>query len=526
MIALGCAAPASQADTRNGMRFSPDGIGQALLWPYYTTGGGSQTLMTLVNNDQTARAVRLRFRESHNGRSVLELNLYLSPFDMWTAAIAEDPTTGGARLVTSDTTCTLPAVPTGGLAFRRDDYVDLSASGGANRQDHPDTLIPALSTLARTREGSIELIDMGALQTGSGLTRLAEEVTHIRPASPGTVVARPSNCAALVASWTPGRGGWADQGAATGMATGTPRYAGSAMIVDVANGTMVEYSADAIDGFHTNAAAIGALHAPPTAAGPDLGDCDHGGGRCTVLVYDAGAGREHALVFDRGGGSGWDAAIALFMADSVANEFVTEAGIAAQSEWVVHFPGKEYYVSQSLPARPPYVDRFDDDGASCSAMLPDVRTRDGLRIPLQPFAADPNPPITVCRQTQVLTWNQFLGQTSAVLGSAVARNISTTDAAIRVVGPGGTNNPAAAPQYANGRATLRFVQAGGFDGRPSIQVSALSDDGSTSRDGRLYGLPVSGFWAMRAVNAAAQPGLLATYGGAYRHTVRRLTSGI
>jgi len=58
---------------------APDGIGQALIYPYYTANGDHDTLFSIVNpHGSPAKAVKVRFFEGRNGRRVLEFNLYLA----------------------------------------------------------------------------------------------------------------------------------------------------------------------------------------------------------------------------------------------------------------------------------------------------------------------------------------------------------------------------------------------------------------------------------------------------------------
>src|SRR4051812_19657135 len=90
----------------------PDGVGQALIFPYYTVqqgrGGAFNTYVSVVNHSAAAKAVRVRFREARNGAEVLRFNLYLGPQDVWTATVA--PTATGAQLFTVDHSCTDPDV--------------------------------------------------------------------------------------------------------------------------------------------------------------------------------------------------------------------------------------------------------------------------------------------------------------------------------------------------------------------------------------------------------------------------------
>src|SRR3982750_945369 len=101
---------------------NPDGLGQALIYPYYTTradaaGNAYSTLMSVVNSTASAKAVKVRFLEGKNSREVLDFNLFLSPFDVWTSALVPN-VGGGTRIVTTDKSCTLPQIPAGGVVFR------------------------------------------------------------------------------------------------------------------------------------------------------------------------------------------------------------------------------------------------------------------------------------------------------------------------------------------------------------------------------------------------------------------------
>src|SRR6185295_9019827 len=102
------------ADAALAVKLDADGRGEVLLFPYYTTrtdaaGNAFGTLLSVVNATGSAKAVRVRFLEGRNARELINLNLFLSPFDVWTGAVLPDTATGGARIGTSDTSCTLPA---------------------------------------------------------------------------------------------------------------------------------------------------------------------------------------------------------------------------------------------------------------------------------------------------------------------------------------------------------------------------------------------------------------------------------
>ncbi len=107
---------------------NPDGLGQVLIYPYYTarqTSATAQfpnaqynTLLSVVNSTASSKAVKVRFLESLNSREVLDFNLYLSHNDVWTAGVV--PTSDGAGVVTYDNSCTTPTADGGhGLPVRR-----------------------------------------------------------------------------------------------------------------------------------------------------------------------------------------------------------------------------------------------------------------------------------------------------------------------------------------------------------------------------------------------------------------------
>src|ERR1700688_2679283 len=84
------AATAAQA-----VNVNPGGLGQVLLYPYYTTradthGNAFNSLLYIVNSTSSVKAVKVRFLEGKDSREVLDFNLFLSAFDVWTAGIVPD----------------------------------------------------------------------------------------------------------------------------------------------------------------------------------------------------------------------------------------------------------------------------------------------------------------------------------------------------------------------------------------------------------------------------------------------------
>src|SRR5689334_22385875 len=105
-------APRAQA-----VYLDPDGLGQALIYPYYTVrsvdGNSFNTYLSVANTTPDAKAVRVRLREGLNGRETLDFNLFLAPNDMWTGALVPSAD-GGAEILSSDRSCTNPPIPEAG----------------------------------------------------------------------------------------------------------------------------------------------------------------------------------------------------------------------------------------------------------------------------------------------------------------------------------------------------------------------------------------------------------------------------
>ena len=94
------------AGTAEAVYMSPNRTGQVLVYPYYTvqSAGGDNwnTYISVVNTTSVAKAVKVRILEGKTSAEVLDFNLFLSPNDVWTAAI-----------IPNDATATAPGHPVG-----------------------------------------------------------------------------------------------------------------------------------------------------------------------------------------------------------------------------------------------------------------------------------------------------------------------------------------------------------------------------------------------------------------------------
>lgn len=146
------------------------GIGNVLLFPYYTAQGDNATLLNIVNTDTVnGKLVKVRFRGAGNSDDVFDFQVALSPGDVWTAAVSKNAD-GVASLNTADNSCTLPA--------------SVNLPFNTNRLDASSTKSVAEQTL----EGYVEVINMadiprfiatsGAAAVGATASALYTAIKH------------------------------------------------------------------------------------------------------------------------------------------------------------------------------------------------------------------------------------------------------------------------------------------------------------------------------------------------------------
>ncbi|MCK2127787.1 hypothetical protein MX652_13945 [Thauera aromatica] len=283
---------------------NPDGLGQVLLYPYYSVQDGYDTYVHVVNTTTAAKAVKVRFLEGKNSQEVLDFNLYLSPKDEWTAVVTRTST--GAQLATSDTSCTAPAIPAGGVAFRNFEY-----SGDA------------VSTLERTREGYLEIIEMGDL---SGA--VAAAATH-------TSAGVPADCAAVRAHASTASGTLPASGGLYGFNT----------LINVEAGLSTTVDAVALDDFWLNNqgsyTTTGSL-SPSLEDGTPVADIIDGDQVITAFFAQR-----------------VDAVSAVLSRTNVMNDYVVGLDFNALTDWVVTFPTKRFYVNGDAAPRRPFSEEWD-----------------------------------------------------------------------------------------------------------------------------------------------------------------------
>lgn len=497
-ITTAIACLSSTAAAQPAMHLSTSGTGQVLIYPYYTTHGGLTTVFTVANTTSTVKALKVRMLEGVNSKPALDFNLYLSPFATFAAAIASG---GGddqpARLVTQDRSCTVPAIPAGGLAFSTSGFT------GANQDWDSSGTTPAraaqLGSPLRTRDGHIEVIEMGVLNPGSALAAAATF----------NFLGVPSNCALLINQWAPG-GTWATN-PVTDIQRPRGGIGGTVALVEAAAGLIYGYAPTAIENFYLDAAAPGALHAAPSSSLPSLTSARTTATSVRVQLH-AFADQEVRVEVFPAGLPRPDPVSLLLTTARVESEYSLDPALGSETEWVFTMPTRRWYIEGSAP-QGPFTDAFTPDGRACEIAEPRFRTRTGTQLPfvgeqlIGPLPPDPRgrrgflcastsavaarnvgpgQPLRLLRAREDQT-GFLLGSFRGFTGSTGATTPPATfDDFDRVVGSGIFRLPVAS----GGPATRRVVG-------PS---------------GRFYsGLPLIGLTFTRYINANAQPGVLANY---------------
>lgn len=543
-VVAGLAGVAGLVNVSTALNVNPDGLGQVLIYPYYTVNGGNSTVLAIVNTTDDVKAVKVRFLEGRNSQEVLDFNLYLSPFDVWTGSVGDpDGDEEGPAVLTSfDTSCISPIsvynnIRDGGQEFLPFEYANNNPDGGPYH-------------IERTREGHIEMIEMGRVvddgdvSTGSGTSESAVDVLGGNPAPfTGSKLAAaaehvngvPRNCQLIENAWATG-GQWAAN-ANYDIDTPNGGLFGGAEILDSAIGTNLSYNADAIEGFFVSETSQN-LHAFPGTVDPTLADAQSSDtGEATAVIFDNGTLYQFTFTNVTSTVPGRDAVSAVFMHNEIYNEYVTNDAVGAESEWVITFPTKRLHIEDPLPSRLPFrafgetpayqgddEDPYANLAGACEPIDVEFFDREERTSGFIPGEIPPSPPppnveapgLNLCFEAQVITFNQptvgevLIGDDpSGILGSFYARNINLC----QTYNANGTCKDASV--FTEG--WLRMVLG---DPAQNFMFSDLVSADPTNPN-ILVGLPATGFWAANVINENAQPGLLSNYSIIHKHRADR-----
>lgn len=485
------------AGSAEAVYLNPNNTGQVLVYPYYTvqsaSGNAWNTYLSVVNTTSRAKAVKVRVLEGKTSAEVLDFNLFLSPNDMWTAAIIPGAgTADAARMITTDVSCTNPV---GQLR------ADLGGTGEPFRNFQYSTGGDALpgTGLDRTREGYVEILEMGTL-TGAWATA----VTH---GSAGT----PANCAVVQGQTLTPSSIEAPSGGLVG--TGT--------LINVNNGQDAGYKADALEAWRSTSIYTDAGLTSPnlgdalpaTSVVVRAGDVDVTGASVLITAY------RNTFVTTSSVAAGARAVASVYMHTAVINEYVLDTGSASRTDWVITQPLKRVFVTSTTAAQP-YTNVLTASGA-CETIGFTFFNREersataaGADFSPLPPAGSPN---SLCWESNVLSIRNG------------AAHMPTSTAQSGVLGSFNVTNVNVTSTFQNGWARLTFTGAGATTLGMGSSVSDRSIMDSTAVTTVLaggvpatfFGLPVTGFMVRTFANGNLTCGTATcqgNYGSLFNHS--------
>jgi len=333
-------AALTMASAQAAMYQNTNGTGEVLLFPFYDAENGNSTNMHVVNTTGEVKAVKVRFLEYKSSYEVLDFNLYLSPYDHFAFGVIMDPNGTGGAIITSDNSCTIPA-----LGTQNGDFTGTTATGPNGetvrtqpfvnyeflKSDIANVPTPFVdSDVARTLRGHVEIIEMGVVADGAITNNppLATELaTQYAAFATHDAAGMPANCGGLVKAFA--SGAWkADP--STQVSAPTGGLYGLAYHINVEDAAAWGFEPAAIADW-SNAE----VHSTPGDYQPSLGTTAE---LQSIVLVD---GASKVVTW----GDSDDAVSSLFMTPTITNDVQLNAAIGGQTDWVTTFPTKRQYVT-------------------------------------------------------------------------------------------------------------------------------------------------------------------------------------
>jgi len=463
-VALAATGMLGAAGVAQAVNVSADGLGNVLIYPYYTVnkdlnGNYYNTLMSVVNTTASTKAVKVRFREGKNSEEVLDFNVFLSPFDVWTAAVTpgvaiSGSTDFGAQIATVDRSCTIPSFEPGKAVQFRTLQLESTDNG-----------------VKRVQEGYFEIFEMATYRDSSVIGVSAKHKAGV-PASCASINDTLANAEAQAPN-----GG----------------LFGNVFILSPAGGGMFSQGATALANFSNVAGYATTGSTAPTYA-------------------NAQPAISNVIVGTKLYQSSWLpgtplAVTAALMTEVVANEYVLDPLSKSQTSWIMTFPTKQPHTNGSTAPIAPFTSKYVTKVGACENFYGVVFDREEGSpqiISGTDFSPQPGPGAgpQLCWEAQSIGFG-----TSNVFGSANHATIATPYLqGWSVLGFNGVANP-------NEHSLVNTALTTVID----LTGTAAPAGGQTVR---YFGLPVIGFAAETFENLAIKIGantFLSTFGATLPH---------
>ena len=519
--------------TATALAVSEGGVGNALVVPYFNAQNGNMTVLHVTNTDiSNGKVVKVRFRSAANSDDLLDFQLFLSPGDVWTAAVVADAD-GLSQLVTSDNTCTVPHIAKNTfIPFRKGNLPAFAADQNKlTREGYVEIFNIADITNAKawTTTGAV-----GAAGSGTEFSPLYKNTKHVSGVAPCSVAGSAARTAldnlaistlaedtaakAGMQSPTGGLAGdWYIQnvaqsttfaGAATAIAAtaaaGTKSYANFTHFAQLAEPEVLAVAADAnkltadalfrTDAYVADGTAFGAT-AAKTLLSEDVPDLS-----TPMLPGDVADAKIQAAKL-----------LTALAVKSVTNQYALNASVSGKTDWVFSMPARRYNVVANYAA----VTGTADKGATTAN--PKYR----LFTPVTaaaPAAADWFRPVVAAAAGNT-TVDAATGNICVYADSQKFWDREETSG---TTGPTFSPGSSTKATFCGEVSVLAFADTGASVLGAQVARSD-SNPGYASGWGRIDttnggpGLPLIGSSFIKLTNPSAAPGVMGTYGITWPH---------
>ena len=393
------------------------GVGHILTIPYFSTQGGNATLLNITNTDTTnGKAVKLRFRGAANSDDIFDITIFLSPGDVWSAAVSASGEL--SALSTNDTSCTLPSI------------ADIKAQGGLFKTGR----VNPTNSNAETREGYVEILNTADIPAGSTLFTAIKHVNGKAPCTASVMDAQANDLVAGSATNAPQPRGYSwptgglyanwilvntvDKASFSGEAVAVRAEAtvGTAQVNAAGNLVSFPQTTDAPD--YTTSTEAAPNQVRGFTADPLLQSAAFAGQVANYDFPDLSTPYTSGLTIDAIGTAKQASNLAAALATkSVVNDYLVGGGASFTTDWVFSMPTRRYavavdYAAKALHFNAGVAAHFDTNNTSLNATTLQACVTPGGALrgysreedTQSTFVISPDTALKLCGETSVLTF--------------------------------------------------------------------------------------------------------------------------
>lgn len=477
---LGFVGSASAALTVN-----ESGEGHMLLVPYYTAQNGNMTVLHVVNTDTVnGKAMKVRFRGASNSDDVLDFQVFMSPGDVWTAAVTAGAD-GVAQLVTADGTCTLPHIAKGQQIPFVTDRLPASMAADAKA--------------AQTREGYVEIFNMADIDgTPATKSALYTAIKHVNGNAPCTASALDATLAYEDVATIP---------AGSGLVAPTSGLTGSWYIINVPETTTF---AGAMTAIVSDAATNNIVFSPQKNGAGVLASADplFNAGVLAKQFYDVpDLSTPYETTYTTAAAQA-SALTNILASQTIVNQYANDPTITAKTDWVFSMPTRRYSIAAN------YANAIGQNSATVSgeAATGNTVTLTGTN-PYRYINADVTPAFFTATNTSVNTAGQIC---VTATGQTFFDREETSKVSGAVFSPGQISKT----QLCGEVSVLSFADSANSVLAASVARSNVTGayvNGWGSVNFAAPGVPVIGASFIKLSNPNANNGTSGTYGITWPH---------